>query len=314
MMRSNRAALAAHGLTEVWLEGLHFRRDRALDLIKGHHPGPKFGIPGLNTRNPARCRPSLLATDRAALPSLSMSRLRTFPLLLALLLFSSISSEAFAQPRKVQPGKARVILARERMAEQFDTVDVVKNVFKFNPLLFFRGEIPLYYERALTPNVSLELGLGVTLRNYLALSFTGDDADDYGAGTEIIANPSYHVAARIYFVHDLEPQGFYVQPGFAHLVYSKDILVRAPDGSFTEEKYRDERTFNDLRVLVGFQQLGSSSNWLFDVYGGVAYRDRRMLVVNEQLDLQNDLYTYSVEERKDRVPAIFLGVKIGLGF
>ena len=243
-----------------------------------------------------------------------MSRLRTFPLLLALLLFSSISSEAFAQPRKVQPGKARVILARERMAEQFDTVDVVKNVFKFNPLLFFRGEIPLYYERALTPNVSLELGLGVTLRNYLALSFTGDDADDYGAGTEIIANPSYHVAARIYFVHDLEPQGFYVQPGFAHLVYSKDIRVRAPDGSFTEEKYRDERTFNDLRVLVGFQQLGSSSNWLFDVYGGVAYRDRRMLVVNEQLDLQNDLYTYSVEERKDRVPAIFLGVKIGLGF
>jgi hypothetical protein len=243
-----------------------------------------------------------------------MFRIRPFPILATLLLYGALASDAFAQPRKVQPGKARVILERQRMAAQFDTVDVVKNVLKFNPLLFFRGEIPLYYERALTPNVSLELGLGITLRNYLALSFTGDDADDYGAGTEIITNPSYHVGARIYFVHDLEPQGMYIQPGFAHLVYSKDILVRAPDGSFTEEKFRDERTFNDLRLLIGYQQLGSSSNWLFDIYGGMAYRDRRMLVVEERLNLETDAYTYTVEERKDRVPAIFIGVKIGLGF
>jgi hypothetical protein len=243
-----------------------------------------------------------------------MFRLRPFPTLFAVLLLLVLAPDAFAQPKKVQPGKARVILYKERMAAQFDTVKVVKNVLKVNPLLFFRGEIPLYYERALTPNVSLELGLGVTLRNYIALSFAGDDADDYGAGTEIIANPSYHIGARFYFVHDLEPQGFYFQPGFSHLVYSKDILVRGPDGSFTEEKYRDERTFNDLRAILGYQMLSATSNWLFDLYGGVAYRDRRMLVVEERLNLQTDEYTYSVEERKDRVPAIFLGVKIGLGF
>lgn len=243
-----------------------------------------------------------------------MPRLRPNPLLLAILLFLVFAPGGYAQPGKVQPGKARVILYKERMAAQFDTVKVVKNVLKVNPLLFFRGEIPLYYERALTPNLSLELGLGVTLRNYIALSFAGDDADDYGAGTEIIANPSYHIGARIYFVHDLEPQGFYVQPGFSHLVYSKDILVRGPDGSFTEEKYRDERTFNDLRAIMGYQMLSATSNWLFDLYAGVAYRDRRMLVVEERLNLQTDAYTYTVEERKDRVPAIFLGVKIGLGF
>jgi hypothetical protein len=219
-----------------------------------------------------------------------------------------------AQPGKVQPGKARVLLYKDRMAAQFDTVDVVKNVIKANPLLFFRGEIPLFYERAISPNVSLEVGLGVTLRNYIALSFAADDADDFGAGTEIIANPSYHLAARFYFIHDLEPQGLYLQPGYSHLVYSKDILVRRSDGTFSDTKYRDERTFNDLRLMLGYQSLSTRSNWLFDVYGGVALRDRRMLVVREELDLATDEYTYSVEERKDRVPAFFLGIRVGVGW
>ncbi len=226
----------------------------------------------------------------------------------------SVPTLLLAQPRKVQPGKARVLLYKERMAAQFDTVDVVKNVLKINPLLFFRGEIPLYYERAISPNVSLEVGLGVTLRNYMALSFVGDDADDFGAGTEIIANPSYHIAARFYFVHDLEPQGLYLQPGYSHLVYSKDILERRPDGSFSDTKYRDERTFNDLRLFLGYQGLSMRSNWLFDLYGGVAFRDRRMLVVEETLNLVTDQYTYNVEERKDRVPAIFLGIRVGVGW
>ncbi len=214
-----------------------------------------------------------------------------------------------AQAGKVQPGKARVLLYKDRMAAQFDTVDVVKNVIKANPLLFFRGEIPLYYERAISPNVSLEVGLGVTLRNYIALSFVGDDADDFGAGTEIIANPSYHLAARFYFVHDLEPQGFYLQPGYSHLVYTKDIGVKDTTGLFTGSKLRDERTFNDLRLMLGYQSLSTRSNWLFDVYGGVALRDRSMTVV-----VVSDKYTYNVEERKDRVPAFFLGIRVGVGW
>jgi len=214
-----------------------------------------------------------------------------------------------AQSGKVQPGKARVLLYKDRMAAQFDTVDVVKNVIKANPLLFFRGEIPLYYERAISPNVSLEVGLGVTLRNYIALSFVGDDADDFGAGTEIIANPSYHLAARFYFVHDLEPQGLYLQPGYSHLVYTKDIGVKDTTGRFTGRQLRDERTFNDLRLMLGYQSLSTRSNWLFDVYGGVAFRDRSMTVV-----VVSDKYTYNVEERKDRVPAFFLGIRVGVGW
>lgn len=215
-----------------------------------------------------------------------------------------------------QPGKTKVVLYKDRVAAAFDTVDCVKNLVKINPLLFFRGEIPIYYERAISHNLSLEAGLGVTLRNYLALSFTGDDADDFGAGTEIIPRLSFNVGFRYYFTDDLEPQGAYGQVSFAHLNYTKDIRTKDSTGVVSDNKLRDDRTYNDVRFLFGYQMLSSNSNWMFDVYGGPAFRDRFIVKVQERLDLSGDRpqWAYTVEESKDRTVAFFLGVKVGLGF
>ncbi len=210
--------------------------------------------------------------------------------------------------------KTGVVLYRDRLAQQFDTVKVVKNIFKLNPLLFFRGEIPLYYERALTPRVSAELAVGFTARNYIGNTLSGDDVDSFSRGTDILFRPSYHVGLRYYLRDDLEPQGLYTQFEFVHLEYTKDITVKGPTGDFTEEKLRDERVFDDLRLLLGFQQLAASSNWLFDFYGGLGLRSRDMTIVDEQLDLTNNQYSYTVEDQDDTVISVFLGVKIGLGF
>ncbi len=217
-----------------------------------------------------------------------------------------------------QKPKTKVVLYKERLAAQFDTVDCVKNAFKINPLLFFRGEIPLYYEHALTPRLSLEVGVGVTLRNYLALSFVGDDADEFGAGTEIVPNLSYRMGARYYLVDDLEPQGTYFQLDYAHLAYTKDIRKKEAGGGFTNETARDERTYNDVRLLFGYQSLGVSNNWLFDVYGGLGFRARNQIVVNPNHVVATadtpESYNYEVTESSDNVPALFLGVKLGLAF
>lgn len=215
-----------------------------------------------------------------------------------------------------QSGKPRVVLYKDRVAAAFDTVDCVKNVIKINPLLFFRGEIPVYYERAITHRLSLEAGIGVTLRNYLALSFMGDDADDFGAGTEIIPRLSFNAGFRYYFIDDIEPQGAYGQISFAHLNYTKDIRTKGPTGEFTDVKLRDDRTYNDVRFLIGYQMLSNNSNWLFDVYAGPAFRDRLNVKVQEHLDLTGERpqWTYNVEESKDQTVAFFLGVKVGLGF
>ncbi|MBK7619674.1 MAG: hypothetical protein IPJ10_10145 [Flavobacteriales bacterium] len=233
------------------------------------------------------------------------SLLRT--LLLVVALWSGIG--VFAQP-----GKTKVVLYKDRLAAAFDTVDCVKNVVKFNPLAFFRGEIPVYFERALSPRLSLEVGVGVTLRNYLVMAYAGDDADEFGAGTEIIPRPSFQAGFRYYLVDDIEPNGSYVQTSFAHLNYTKDIRLKGPTGAFTDDKLRDDRTYNDVRVLFGYQQLSPNSNWLFDVYGGVGYRDRLNVKVQERIDFTTDQFTYSVEESKDQTVAIFLGVKFGIGF
>jgi hypothetical protein len=239
--------------------------------------------------------------------TLRSTPLRTF--LIALLLLVGVGATA-------QPGKTKVVLYKDRLAAAFDTVNCVKNVIKFNPLVFFRGEIPLYYERALTPRLSLEAGIGVTLRNYLALSFAGDDADEFGAGTEIIPRPSFQVGFRYYLSDDIEPNGAYLQTSFAHLNYTKDIRTKGPTGEFTDEKLRDDRTYNDVRFLLGYQMLSSNSNWLFDVYGGLGYRDRFNQKVIERLDLTQDPIqrVYTTEESKDQTIAFFLGVKFGLGF
>lgn len=215
-----------------------------------------------------------------------------------------------------QPGgtQARVLLARDRIAAQWDTVNCVKSVIKLNPLLFFRGEVPVYYERALSPRLSAELGLGVTWRNYITLPVNGDDADAFSAGTRLRAKPSFHLAFRYYLQDDLEPQGTYAQVEFAYLNYTKYLDTKDSTGRFTGNELKDERIFNDVRLLFGYQKLSGTSNWLFDLYGGLGLRARSLVKVNENLNTATRGFTYTIEDVKDVVPAVFLGLKVGLGW
>jgi len=139
--------------------------------------------------------------------------------------------------------------------------------------------------------------------------------DDFGQGTKIIAKPSFHIAARYYFNYELEPQGAYIELEFAHLDYVKDIAMRDSARQLTDERIRDTRTYNDLRLLFGHQSLSATSNWLVDLYGGIGMRSRYMEVVVERFDPVLSQYTYPVTApQEDIVPVIFLGIRIGLGF
>ncbi len=216
-----------------------------------------------------------------------------------------------------QDGKTKVVLYKDRLAAQFDTVNCVKNVVKLNPLLFFRGEIPIYFERAISPRLSLEVGVGVTLRNYLALSFAGDDADDFGQGTTIVPQPSFHIGMRYYLGDDIEPQGPYIQPNFSHLRFIKDIQEKGPSGAFIDAFNRDDRTYNDVRVYLGYQMLSGNNNMMFDVYGGLGFRDRLNIKVKEDVAFMSDgsrQFTYAIEKTKDQTVAFFLGIRVGVGF
>ncbi len=186
-----------------------------------------------------------------------------------------------------QKGKTKVVLYKDSWPPQFDTVNCVKNVFKINPLLFFRGEIPLYYERALTAAPELGSGCwgylsGITWR----YSFAGDDADDYGAGAEIISKSQFphRVYATIPSDRHRTARVLYCRLEFAHLQYTKDIRQKSPTGAFTDKKLRDERIYNDLRLLFGYQLLAAQQQ--LDVRylwrSRTAYRDRAMVKVEKR--------------------------------
>lgn len=230
--------------------------------------------------------------------------------LLVVLLLTTGCSELVAQRK----GDTRVLLRRDRLAAQWDTVDCVKNILKVNPLLFLRGEVPLYFEHALNHKLSLELAAGVTNRSFIDLGSDGNDLDAFDAGTRIIPKFTYQIGLRYYLADDIEPQGTYLQFSFAHLDFTKDITLKDSSGHFTDRKMRDQRIYNDLRLLLGWQRLAGTSNWLIDVYGGLAFRVRDREMVREEVDLLTRRWSYHLEEDRDQVPAFFLGVKVGLGF
>lgn len=245
-------------------------------------------------------------------PPLTFRRMRflPYPLCLALALLAA-GQDAAAQAKAKSNG---VVLYKERLAAQWDTVKCVKNVLKFNPLLFLRGEVPVYYERALSPRLSAELAVGITVRNYIGSELGGDLPDDFSAGTRIIPKPSAHIGFRWYLTDDLEPQGPYVQGEFAYLDHSKDIFKKDSTGGVTDVSLRDQRVYNDLRLYAGYQRLSGTSNWLWDLYGGIGFRNRSLTRVHEMLDLADRHWSYSVTKEHGNVPVLFLGVKVGYGF
>jgi hypothetical protein len=60
--------------------------------------------------------------------------------------------------------------------------------------------------------------------------------------------------------------------------------------------------------------LSATSNWLFDFYGGVGLRDQRATNVVENYDIATNIWSYEINEVDQVVPAVFLGVKVGVGF
>lgn len=211
-----------------------------------------------------------------------------------------------------QKKRTRIVVEDETKPFRFDTIHAVKNVFKLNPLLFLTGEIPLYYERALGPQLSVEAAIGITLRNYISLSFN-EEVDDFGGGIEILTKPSYHLAIRYFFEKNIELEGLYLSPEFSHRNYSKYISEKGDDGRFTDTKHLDERIYNDIKLLLGYQVLMHSNNMVIDMYTGLGARVRDQQIVYEHNTLGNG-WNYRVEENSDVVPALYLGFKVGIGF
>lgn len=86
-------------------------------------------------------------------------------IMLALILTSAVSKS------QKSDSTVTIIFAGDRSKAKTKKKDELKNVIKVAPTGVFVGQIPLIYERRLTPNISVQVGFGLTSQNYVRTAF-----------------------------------------------------------------------------------------------------------------------------------------------
>jgi hypothetical protein len=191
-----------------------------------------------------------------------------------------------------------------------DSLYAVRNTFKIDPLQVINGDIPLLFEKYITKHISVELGLGVTRRNFLSPVFEYD-LDNLSRSVKIRTQPSFKIGFRYYFDNNEELDGFYVSPEYNYRVNRKDFLVLDSIGNTTGSEFIDKRTYTDLKLVIGRQVLSYSSNFLVDYYLGFGFRSKKLNEVHQLIGNSED---YFYEVKNENKIAFFIGIKLGFGF
>ena len=201
-----------------------------------------------------------------------------------------------------------------------------KNAFKFNPLLILNGETPIYYERALNNNVSIEGAIGMTFKNYMgnALSFLGEEDEDeiYDTKKEKIkSNISFKLGIR-YYTADVVLDGFYFALEYANRKYSTEQTITYniynPITSFSTTQtniFNTEKSFNEFKLIAGSQNHNYWDNFFIDYYFGVGINKQNIKKIDRIEDINNSsYYTYELISENKISPSLYAGLKIGFAF
>ncbi len=96
-----------------------------------------------------------------------------------------------------------------------------KNVFKINVLSLVNGDLPIFYERAISNVFSIELGVGILLPYYIPeppLLIKQIGTNNPPAAKDVKIGYSLYINPKIYFSHSA-PTGFYIGFQWRHRSY-----------------------------------------------------------------------------------------------
>lgn len=233
---------------------------------------------------------------------------------------------AFAQ---TDTGNQRKVIVYNQ-DQYFGGYQTVNNVVKMNPLLIFTGDIPLYYERKLTENISAEGAIGVTTRNYLR------ELWDYASNPFYTEKQAYsfddiigkvgfslRLAGRYYPASDVSaPHEFYFGPSIDFRRYNYAVPMAEEDPSTGElrfslyEEMNGNRSFTDVKIMFGYSDF-FEKNLMVEYYGGIGMRfiseDRFYIDEIAQPTGGNIPQTAIINDKKT-VPIFSAGVKLGIGW
>ncbi len=185
---------------------------------------------------------------------------------------------------------------------------------KCNPVVLFRGEVPVYLERRLSRIFSLEAALGMTFEDFFKTSVVqGKPLFPKDPNVNYLSGFTGKLSFR-YFPRGGALSGLYISPEIDFKNYRKDVsgVYLGSDARYASGKLRDQQNYMDLKALVGFQKTDEiSHDFYFDWYLGAGlragYEDN--VVADEK-----NANVIKVNHSDVLSPLITLGVKIGLGF
>lgn len=194
---------------------------------------------------------------------------------------------------------------------QGDTLLRVATAIKINPLLFFRGELPIYLEQKITGNLSVEGAYSMTRRDLFSGTFD-HDLDDLSRQVEIESGRGYKFGIRYYLEASEELHGFYVSAQYATREYKKYFFQEDTLGLITTDKIMDIREISEYKLIFGSQNLSYYSNFFFDIYAGVGWRKKDYIEVHREV--RGIVPSHFTRDTNGENLSFYLGLKIGVGF
>lgn len=193
-----------------------------------------------------------------------------------------------------------------------------KNAIKINPLLYFNGEIPIYYERAISKSFSVEAAIGITYKDYIGSLFDDND-NDFGDSDndQIHPQPSFKLGLR-YYTGGYALEDFYFALEFAHRKYAVTKEVEYfENNSIVTTELKEENSINEFKLIIGSQAHSYWDNFFVDYYAGVGIKNEEIIEISID-DIatgnNNNIIIPILDKRTKSSPALYLGLKIGFEF
>lgn len=186
-----------------------------------------------------------------------------------------------------------------------------QNYFSWNLYLLGRGAFVLGYERVLHPKHSVNVDLGLTYRDFIYEGLKTETLDGGSAKTGHYVSAAYKFYPNEYNDFD---GGLYLSPGIINRAYSVTIDAEYYDGTDTKTAQVDgSYSMTEYFFKMGYvRESAFFDDLITDIYIGVGSRS----VTNHTYEVTSSSGIDEVVTMKEttRVPAFYLGLKIGFTF
>ena len=195
---------------------------------------------------------------------------------------------------------------------------------KLNPLLFFRGNIPIYVEANLSEKAAVEVGVGFTHKDYLDINsswFGGYNLnidEDITIEKSNITNDigmSFHLGLRYYASgSSWQSEGPYFGIDYRFQQYNAILngYTTYWNGDYATISDLDDklsRVNHDFKLSFGYLYY-FEDNAFIEPYVGMGIRARTIDQFGEVTT--GNVSSIAFFEEKEKVPFLSLGIKIGI--